>query len=194
MCSLAAAHSLAFAAQLQASRQYCSGSLVANLKFYLFILRRRALFLHVFMWCPRFLFVIFKSLCLGAVNATSIDGREGHYPRPINCTNSPFFFGSWGSWLGSSADALNFLLKYLFPLTLLIKHWLENYSLQRGSGLTNGRLAVIIYLSTLLTSLLVLLLPSCPPFPSWGDWAKRSWRLFWSLRPVYTGRFYRQLC
>lgn len=46
-----------------------------------------------------------------------------------------------------------FLLKYLFPLTLLIEHWLENYSLQHSSGLTNGRLVVIIHLSTLLTSL-----------------------------------------
>lgn len=62
-----------------------------------------------------------------------------------------------------------FLLKYLFPLTLLIKHWLENYSLQHSSGLTNGRLVVIIHLSGLLTSLLVLL-PSYPSFPILGSW------------------------
>lgn len=156
MCSLAAAHSLAFAAQLRASRQYCSGSLVAKLAFIYF-----ALFPRVFIRCPDFLFVFSSLLCLGAVNATSTDGHGGHYPGPINCTNNPFFFFRiWGSWLGPSADALNFLSKYLFPLTLLIKRWRGNHRLQHSPGLTNGGLAMIIYLSTLLTSLLLLLLLS----------------------------------
>lgn len=177
MCSLAAAHSLAFAAQLQASRQYCSGSLVANLTFiYLFCSVEHCFFMYSVgaLYFPWFPVCRFKSLCLRTANAISMDGHEGRYSGPINCTNNPFlffffFFAFWGSWLGS-ADVLNFLLKCLFPLTLLIKRWLENYSLPQGSGLTNGRLAVIIYLSTLLTSCLVLLLSSCPPFPVWGDW------------------------
>lgn len=83
-----------------------------------------------------------------------------------------------------------FLLKYLFPLTLLIKHWLENYGLQHSSGLTNGRLVVIIHLSTLLTSLLVLL-PSYPSYPILGNWERVvvqivPWGSFPIPEPIHT--------
>lgn len=89
-----------------------------------------------------------------------------------------------------------FLLKYLFPLTLLIEHWLENYSLQHSSGLTNGRLVVIIHLSTLLTSLFstapfLSLLPNFGKLGTSGS-AQCSLRLIsnsWA-HPYTPGSFY----
>lgn len=61
------------------------------------------------------------------------------------------------SWLLVTSSSEACYGRRLFPLTLLMKHWLENYGLSHALRLTNCRFGVIIFLSALLTSLLLLL-------------------------------------